>query len=233
MIPKATKVPAPIGTSSTRGEPANPSIKSKTPSATSTEGKGRAPEMGVAASCVARASGALIAGAARTERLLLSGTCLCAGAAWNADADSTAQSTRKDLIADDMAVDGNEERTNQRSACARTLELRGAAPGSGANIIGSPRGSAGCGSKLPDIAVSAIRSSMAALGYAVGDAVELLKGGAARPVPARCSTNAGPPHHGLCLSLRSTATRTLPPCPNVVARRRPQAPSGARAPPGS
>ena len=105
MTPKATKVPAPIGTSSTRGEPANPSIKSKTPSATSTEGKGSsAPEIGVAASCVARASGALIAGAARTERLLLSGACLCAGAAWNADADSTAQSTRKDLIVD-MAVE--------------------------------------------------------------------------------------------------------------------------------
>ena len=99
MIPKATNEPAPIGTSSTRGEPTNPSITSKIPSATSAEGKGSsAPEMGVAASCVARASGALIAGAARTEPLLLSGTCLCAGAAWNADAESTAHSISKDLI---------------------------------------------------------------------------------------------------------------------------------------
>ena len=105
MIPKATNEPAPIGISRMRGEPTNPSSTSKIPSATSAEGKGSsAPEMGVAASCVARASGALIAGAARMERLLLSGACLCAGAAWNADADSTAQSTSKDLIVD-MAVD--------------------------------------------------------------------------------------------------------------------------------
>ena len=102
MIPKATNEPAPIGISRMRGEPTNPSSTSKIPSATSAEGKGSsAPEMGVAASCVARASGALIAGAARTEPLLLSGTCLCAGAAWNADAESTAHSMSKDLIVDE------------------------------------------------------------------------------------------------------------------------------------
>ena len=104
MIPKATNEPAPIGTSRMRGEPTNPSSTSKIPSATSAEGKGSsAPEMGVAASCVARASGALIAGAARTEPLLLSAPAvrrrLCAGAAWNADAESTAHSmSNKDLI---------------------------------------------------------------------------------------------------------------------------------------
>ena len=103
MIPKATNEPAPIGTSRMRGEPANPSSTSKNPSATSAEGKGSsAPEMGVAASCVARSSGALIAGAARMEPLL-SGTCLCAGAAWNADAESTAHSISKDLIVDERA----------------------------------------------------------------------------------------------------------------------------------
>ena len=104
MIPNATNEPAPIGISRMRGEPTNPSSTSKIPSATSAEGKGSsAPEMGVAASCVARSSGALIAGAARTEPLLLSGTCLCAGAAWNADAESTAHSISKDLIVDERA----------------------------------------------------------------------------------------------------------------------------------
>ena len=34
---------------------------------------------------------------------LLSGTCLCAGAAWNADAESTAHSISKDLIVDERA----------------------------------------------------------------------------------------------------------------------------------
>ena len=103
MIPNATNEPAPIGISRMRGEPTNPSSTSKIPSATSAEGKGSsAPEMGVAASCVARSSGALIAGAARMEPLL-SGTCLCAGAAWNADAESTAHSISKDLIVDERA----------------------------------------------------------------------------------------------------------------------------------
>ena len=115
MTPKATKPPAPIGISSTRGELANPSIRSKTPSATSTEGKGSsAPEMGVAASCVAKSSGALIAGAARTERLLLSGA-LCTGAAWNADAESTAQSTSTDLIIDmATAVETGEKKPTKK-----------------------------------------------------------------------------------------------------------------------
>ena len=65
-------------------------------------------------------------------------------------------------------------------------------------------------SNLPpvDRSVSGITSiHMAAL--AVGDAVELLKGGAARPFPARCSHQRLPTaRHGLCLSIRSTATRT-------------------------
>ena len=77
------------------------------------------------------------------------------------------------------------------------------------------------------------RASMASL--SVGDAVELLKAGAARPVPAHRSHERRPTaRHGLWLTIRSTATAT-PPCanalmPTIVAS---QAPSGDRAPPGS
>ena len=79
------------------------------------------------------------------------------------------------------------------------------------------------------VEVTASESFMAAL--CVGDAVELLKGGAARPVPARCSHQRRPTtRHGLCLQHRHTHPPPALTLSTVVAS---QAPSGARAPPGS
>ena len=81
------------------------------------------------------------------------------------------------------------------------------------------------------VAVAAItRASMASL--SVGDAVELLKAGAARPVPAHRSHERRPTaRHGLWLTIRSTATAT-PPCANascqLFSRRRPLLETGRR-----